>query len=59
MNLVLQWPNDGVTEYDYAHLSGAQFGGNTQKWCHSTDMGYPAQYDDHSRNAVMNKQAAR
>lgn len=59
MNLVLQWPNDGITELEYAQLPGANNGGNTEKWCHSTDMGYPAQTSDHGRNAEMNSKAAR
>lgn len=59
MNLVLQWPNDGVTELTYAALTGANNQGNTEKWCHSTEMGYPAQYDDRNRNAQLNSLAAR
>jgi len=59
MNLVLSWPNDGVTELPYAKLSGGQSQGNTPKWCHTTDMNYPAQYDDHERNRQMTTLAAR
>lgn len=59
MNLVLQWPNDGVTELEYAQLSGAVNEGNKEKWCHSTEMGYDPQYDDHTRNSEMNLAAAR
>lgn len=59
MNLILQWPNDGVTEQGYAQLEGANNQGNKEKWCHSTDMGYAAQCDDHTRNAQMNDLAAR
>jgi len=59
MNLILQWPNDGVTELTYAPLSGAVNMGNKQEWCHSTDMGYAPQTNDHGRNAVMNSAASR
>eukprot|EP01127_Copromyxa_protea_P000002 TRINITY_DN0_c1_g1_i1.p1 TRINITY_DN0_c1_g1~~TRINITY_DN0_c1_g1_i1.p1 ORF type:complete len:659 (+),score=192.57 TRINITY_DN0_c1_g1_i1:13-1989(+) len=59
MNMVLQWPNDGVTELTYAQLPGAVNRGNTEKWCHSTEMGYPPQSDDATRNQAMNAAAAR
>lgn len=59
MNLVLQWPNDGVVELSYAQLSGAMNMGNKEKSCHTTDMTYTPQYDDSTRNAEMNKNAAR
>jgi hypothetical protein len=82
VNLVLQWPNDGTAEYNYAQLEGATNMGNKevnsfsftsflsfsfrffslsflQKWCHTTDMSYPAQYTDHERNKEMNEAAAR
>jgi len=59
MNIILQWPNDGVTELSYAPLPGAADKGNTQKWCHSVDMGYAPQYTDHARNRILNQNAAR
>jgi len=59
VNMLLQWPNDGTTELDYAQLPGGNSLGNKQKWCHTTDMGYPAQYDDPDRNKEMNANAAR
>lgn len=59
MNLVLQWPNDGVTEQTYATLAGAQNMGNKEQWCHSTEMGYAPQFTDPQRNAEMNTKAAR
>jgi len=59
VNLVLQWPNDGVTEIKYAKLTGGNNMGNKEKWCHTTDMTYPAQYLDRPRNAEMNSLAAR
>eukprot|EP01117_Protostelium_nocturnum_P003547 TRINITY_DN1465_c0_g1_i4.p1 TRINITY_DN1465_c0_g1~~TRINITY_DN1465_c0_g1_i4.p1 ORF type:complete len:674 (-),score=241.61 TRINITY_DN1465_c0_g1_i4:166-2187(-) len=58
MNLILQWPNDGTTELDYAHLKGAVFEGNTEKQCHVTDMRYPVQTADRNRNAILNAKAA-
>jgi len=59
VNLILQWPNDGTTELTYAPLPGGNSMGNKEKWCHTTDMGYPAQYSDSTRNANMNANAAR
>jgi len=59
INMILDWPNDGTTEMKYATLTGANNMGNKEKWCHTTDMSYPAQYHDRTRNADMNKQAAR
>jgi len=59
MNLVLEWPNDGVTELKYAPLPGGVDMGNVEKWCHSTEMTYPPVCDDEKRNAEMNRNAAR
>jgi len=59
VNMVLEWPNDGVTELEYAQLTGGNNMGNKEKWCHTTDMSYNAQYYDRSRNAILNKDAAR
>lgn len=59
MNLILQWPNDGVTEATYAPLQGGKNQGNVEKWCHSTEMTYKPQYTDSSRNAKLNSNAAR
>ena len=59
MNLILHSPNDGVTEARYSTLDGANVGGNKEQWCHSTEMSYAAQYDDHERNAEMNRLATR
>jgi len=58
-NLVLQWPNDGTTELKHAHLVGATNMGNKEKWCHTTEMNYAPQYQDHTRNQEMNKAAGR
>jgi len=59
MNAVLEWPNDGTTEIDNAPCPGGLNMGNTEKQCHTTDMGYMAQYKDSNRNRVMNTAAAR
>jgi hypothetical protein len=59
MNSILQWPNDGVTELPYADLPGGKNLGNKDKFCHTTEMAYPAQYDDHDRNKAMDANAAR
>jgi len=59
MNLLLQWPNDGVTEHDYSELPGGHWEGFVNMWCHTTEMTYPPQYDDVSRNVILNKNAAR
>jgi len=57
MNAVLDWPNDGTTELDRAHLQGANYQGNTEKWCHTTEMGYPAQYTNKAILSSMNQRA--
>jgi len=54
VNMVLQWPNDGVTELVYAKLEGGHPAGNTEKQCHTTDMNYPPQYWDTKRNIEIN-----
>jgi len=59
VNLLLKWPNDGVTELDLAPLKGANNLGNKEAWCHTTSMNYPAQYYDHTRNVEMNRLASR
>jgi len=59
MNAILEWPNDAVTELKFAQLEGGNNMGNAEKWCHTTDLAYPAQYDDHSRNQEMFANAAQ
>jgi hypothetical protein len=59
VNMVLEWPNDGTTEIVYTKLNGATNLGNVEKQCHTTDMGYPPQYWDATRNKAMNANAAR
>jgi len=59
VNMVLEWPNDGVTELDYTGLTGATNLGNTQKQCHTTGMSYTAHYLDRTRNQQMNANAAK
>ena len=58
-DLVLDDPNDGVTEKAYDQLPGAVSRGHTVGECHTTGMHDPAQYLDSSRNATMNANAAR
>jgi len=58
-NLVLKWPNDGVAEYDLSQLPSGQNQGNTEGWCHSLGMKYPAQCENRDRNKKMNAAAAR
>jgi len=59
VNLLLKWPNDGVTELALAPLKGGNSLGNKDAWCHTVSMNYPAQYYDHDRNKEMNRLAAR
>jgi len=59
INLILQWPNDGTCELQYCKLPGANYIGNTQKQCHTSDMKYKAQYTDSARNQEINRLAAR
>ena len=58
-DLVLSDPEDGTTEKAYGQLSGAVNRGHTTGQCHTTGMRDPAQYQDSSRNATMNSNAAR
>ncbi|MBS0193497.1 MAG: conditioned medium factor [Proteobacteria bacterium] len=57
--MVLDDPNDGVTEYVNDQLPGGINRGHTYGECHTTNMRDPAQYLDSSRNATMNANAAR
>jgi len=59
MNALLEWPNDGTTEIQFAGLTHGKYLGNTEKQCHTTGMGYMAQYSDRSRNVQINQHAAR
>lgn len=58
-NLVLEWPNDGVSEEKYSKLEGGQFLGTKKGWCHTSDLNYPPQGTDEARNKEMNDNAAR
>ncbi|MFT7463924.1 MAG: hypothetical protein ACI9EF_002272 [Pseudohongiellaceae bacterium] len=58
-NLVLDNPEDGVTELDKAILSGANVMPHFVGQCHTVGMSNPAQYLDSARNAVMDAAAAR
>jgi len=59
VNMVLEWPNDGTSEIRYSKLLYATYVRNVQKYCHTTGMSYPAQYDNHGQNKEMNSAAAR
>jgi len=59
INAILQWPNDGTSEKKYSTLVGGNNMGNKEGQCHTTGMKYTAQYYDNTRNADMNKNAAR
>jgi len=56
---VLQKPNDGIAEKEWSQLAGANSMGNTEKFCHSVNMKWPAQTQDATRNAEMNSLTAR
>lgn len=58
-DLVLSDPDDGTTEKAYGQLSGAVNRGHATGQCHTTGMRDPAQYQNSSRNATMNSNAAR
>ena len=58
-DLVLNDPEDGTTEQAKGQLPGAVNRGHTTGQCHTTGMRDPAQYQDASRNATMNTNAAR
>jgi len=59
VNMVLEWPNDGVTEGKFSKLEGGNFVSNTKGWCHTTDLSYPAHTLDENRNKELNSLAAR
>eukprot|EP01116_Phalansterium_solitarium_P011644 TRINITY_DN27396_c0_g1_i1.p1 TRINITY_DN27396_c0_g1~~TRINITY_DN27396_c0_g1_i1.p1 ORF type:complete len:678 (-),score=219.27 TRINITY_DN27396_c0_g1_i1:561-2594(-) len=59
MNLVLDWPNDGVTELARAQLPNGNQMGNTEAQCHTTGMKYEAQYYDAARNKVFDAERPR
>lgn len=58
-DLVLSDPEDGTTEKAKGQLSGGVNRGHTSGQCHTAGMRDPAQYQDSSRNSVMNSNAAR
>jgi hypothetical protein len=58
-NLVLYAPNDGTCEKKFANLEGAHAMTHTIGQCHVTDMKYPPQCQDKSRNAEMSAAATR
>ncbi|MER2600576.1 MAG: hypothetical protein ABTQ73_13745 [Caldilineales bacterium] len=58
-DFLLDDPNDGVTENNYAQLSGANNMGYTDEQCHVTGAPYIAQYHYATRNSAMNTAAKR
>ncbi len=58
-DLVLSDPEDGTVERTYAQLPGGINRGHVTGQCHTAGMRDPAQYQDASRNSVMNSNAAR
>ena len=58
-NLVLKYPNDGVSEVENGPLEGGHDMGVLQGECHTLNMKWPPQYRDNDRNVIMNKEAAR
>jgi hypothetical protein len=58
-DLVLSDPEDGTTEQAYGQLPGATNRGHVTGECHTSGMRDPAQYNDASRNSIMNTNAAR
>lgn len=58
-DVVLSDPEDGTTEQVNGQLSGAVNRGHTTGQCHTAGMRDPAQYNDTTRNATLNTNAAR
>jgi len=58
-NMLLKWPNDGVTEVDYSQLSGAKSVGHDQAECHTAGMKWPPQCSNGVRDREMSKLASR
>ena len=58
-DLVLSDPEDGTTEQAKGQLPGGTDRGHVTGQCHTAGMRDPAQYQDGSRNATMNTNAAR
>ena len=58
MDWILYRPNDGTSEARYVTaLTKANNMGLTYGWCHTSDMTYPPQCTDPTRNAELNKYA--
>jgi len=58
-NIVLKWPNDGVTEVEFGQLNGARNHGNVPDWCHTESMRYPHQCKNAGLNRFFNTNSAR
>lgn len=59
VNALINNPNDGTTELVYATLSSGNHRDHTIGQCHIDGMNWPPSFWDHSRNAEMNREAAR
>ncbi len=58
-DMFLSDPEDGVTEKWSGQLSGANNMGHLEGWCHTANMGDPAQTGDPVKNAERNSTAKR
>lgn len=58
-NLALNWPNDGVAEYDQCLLPGGVHVENYEGECHSVNMKWPPQTENVARNRIINQSAMR
>ncbi|MDF1838957.1 MAG: hypothetical protein P1V35_13885, partial [Planctomycetota bacterium] len=57
-NIFLSNPEDGTVEQFRGQLVGAHNMGHVTGWCHTTGMTNPAGYNDSSRNAILDQEAA-
>jgi hypothetical protein len=53
-NFVLEWPNDGTTEYNYAKLEHGNAVAHLTGYCHTEGMKYPPQCQNHEQNQQIN-----
>jgi len=58
-NLILSKPNDGTCELKYAMLDNGNGQPTVEGWCHASNMKYPPQTSDPSRNKEMSMYAGR
>jgi hypothetical protein len=53
-NAVLSWHNDGTTENSRNDLVGATLVNHVEGYCHTADMKYPPQCQNHEQNQQIN-----